>query len=388
MNPYPEYNWGVLPPNKGVDVGDWIQSGATKSHIEAAIAPYISETPKEATPADELREAIAQLKETKNVFERAILQQQITAKYKIGKDKLDELLSEIVSKEPLEITSMSDLFSDIYLEIQDKTEHPEKGIGITSGFFDIDAMTNGWQNGDLITLAARPSMGKTSLALSFTVNATKSNKSAGFMSLEMSKKQLMYKIISCESQINNNNLSRGNLKDHEWEPVANAGLAVGKLPLKILDSGISSHSDIAHKARELKKTGLDLLVIDYLQLLSTDSDNENVAIGRITRSLKLLAMELQIPIICLSQLSRGVEGRQNKRPMLSDLRGSGSIEQDSDIVIMMYRDEYYNPDSPERGVSEIMISKHRNGACGTVKLLFEPWFSRFKNLTNPRFAEQ
>jgi replicative DNA helicase len=380
MNPYPEYNWGVLPQNKGVDVGDWIESGVTRFHIEAAIAPYIAEIPKEITPVDEFRDAIAKLKSIAEPFERALLQQEITAKYKIRGEKLEELLSEIVSKEPIKITSMAELFSDVYLEIQDKTEHPEKGIGITSGFPVIDSITGGWQNGDLIILAARPSMGKSTLALNLAVNSAKSGHSVAFVSLEMSEKQLMYKIIACESRINNNNLSRGDLKDDEWEPVIKAGLEIGKLPLKILDNGISTHSDICHKVKSLKQTGLNLLVIDYLQLLSSDSDNENVAIGRITRSLKLLAMELQIPIICLSQLSRAVEARQNKRPMLSDLRSSGSIEQDADLVVFMYRDEYYNPDTPDRGIAEVMFSKHRNGVTGTVKLLFEPKFSEFKSL--------
>lgn len=204
-------------------------------------------------------------------------------------------------------------------------------------------------------------------------------------SLEMSKEQLVYRLLANASRIDSSRLRSGNISENEWSSIANAISTLSELPMYIDDAPNPSITELRSKARRLqseKGGALGLILIDYLQLMEgSGSDNRVQELSRITRSLKGLARELQVPVIALSQLSRGVEARTNKRPMLSDLRESGSIEQDADLVINLYRDEYYNPDSPDRGIAEVIIAKHRNGPVGTVKLLFEPRFTWFENLT-------
>jgi replicative DNA helicase len=203
-------------------------------------------------------------------------------------------------------------------------------------------------------------------------------------SLEMSKEQLVYRLLANASRIDSSRLRSGQISEHEWGTIASAIGTLSDLPIFIDDAPNPSIMELRSKARRLqseKGGALGLILIDYLQLMEgSGSDNRVQELSRITRSLKGLARELQVPVIALSQLSRGVEARTNKRPMLSDLRESGSIEQDADLVINLYRDEYYHPDSPDRGVAEVIIAKHRNGPVGTVKLLFEPKFTWFENM--------
>lgn len=209
-------------------------------------------------------------------------------------------------------------------------------------------------------------------------------------SLEMSKEQLVYRLLSSEAQIESGRLRSGRISQNEWEPLGHAISVLSQLPVFIDDTPNISVTEMRSKCRRLQAEqggALGLVLVDYLQLMEgSGSDNRVQELSKVTRSLKGLARELQVPVIALSQLSRGVESRTNKRPMMSDLRESGSIEQDADLIMMLYRDEYYNPDTPDRGIAEVIITKHRNGPVGTIKLLFEPQFTRFRNLAAPNRA--
>ncbi|NJN85889.1 MAG: replicative DNA helicase [Leptolyngbyaceae cyanobacterium SL_7_1] len=263
--------------------------------------------------------------------------------------------------------------------------------GISCGFYDLDAMTQGFQRSDLIIAAGRPSMGKTSFVLNIARNIAALHKlPVAVFSLEMSREQLVYRMLSSEVQIESGRLRSGRVSQNEWEPLGHAISVLSQLPIFIDDTPNISVTEMRSKARRLQAEQggvLGLILIDYLQLMeNSGSENRVQELSRITRALKGLARELNVPVIALSQLSRGVESRTNKRPMMSDLRESGSIEQDADLIIMLYRDEYYNPDTPDRGIAEIIINKHRNGPVGTIKLLFEPQYTRFRNLASPNRA--
>ncbi len=261
--------------------------------------------------------------------------------------------------------------------------------GISCGFYDLDAMTQGFQRSDLIIVAGRPSMGKTAAALQVARDIAAIHKlPVAVFSLEMSQEQLVQRLLSSEVQIEGNRLRSGRIAQHEWERLSHAIGILSELPIFIDDSPSPTMTEIRSKVRQLQAQqpkGLGMILLDYLQLMGGDGTNERVQeLSKITRSLKALAREVNVPVVALSQLSRGVESRTNKRPLMSDLRESGSIEQDADLVILLYRDEYYNPDTPDRGVCELIIAKHRNGPVGTVKLLFEPQYTKFKNLANPQ----
>ncbi len=259
--------------------------------------------------------------------------------------------------------------------------------GLSCGYYDLDAMTQGFQRSDLIIVAARPAMGKTSFTLNIARNIAAFHKlPVAVFSLEMSKEQLVQRMLSSEVRIESGRLRAGRISQQEWEPLGHAISTLSQLPIYIDDTPNITINEMRSKARRLQAEqggALGMIMIDYLQLMEGTSDNRVQELSKITRSLKGLARELNVPVIALSQLSRGVESRTNKRPMMSDLRESGSIEQDADLVMMLYRDEYYNPDTPDRGISEIIICKHRNGPTGTVKLLFEAQFTQFRNLAAP-----
>ncbi len=260
--------------------------------------------------------------------------------------------------------------------------------GISCGFYDLDAMTQGFQRSDLIIAAGRPAMGKTSFVLNIARNIAAFHRlPVAVFSLEMSKEQLVYRLLSSEVQIESGRLRAGRVSQNEWEPLGHAISVLSQMPVFIDDTPNISVTEMRSKARRLQAEqggALGLILIDYLQLMEgSGSENRVQELSRVTRALKGLARELNVPVIALSQLSRGVESRTNKRPMMSDLRESGSIEQDADLIIMLYRDEYYNPDTPDRGIAVVIFTKHRNGPVGTVKLLFEPQFTRFRNLASP-----
>jgi replicative DNA helicase len=256
--------------------------------------------------------------------------------------------------------------------------------GIPCGFYDLDAMTSGFGRSDLIIIAGRPSMGKTSFALNIAHNIAKEQHlPIAVFSLEMSKEQLSQRLLAAEAEIDSNRLRSGRLSQNDFEPLVRAMGDLANLPIYIDDTANLTVTQMRSQLRRLQSQypdKLGLVLLDYLQLMEGSSDNRVQELSKITRSLKGLARELNVPIVALSQLSRSVEQRTNKRPMMSDLRESGSIEQDADLIVMLYRDSYYNPDSPDRNAAEIIVTKHRNGPTGTVKLLFEPEFTQFRNM--------
>lgn len=258
--------------------------------------------------------------------------------------------------------------------------------GLTSGFKDLDSFTSGWQNSDLIIVAARPAMGKTSFCLNVAQHgALKGNKTVAIFSLEMSREQLVQRMISSTAKIDQQKLRTGRLYDKEWIALTNAIGPLAEAKIYIDDTPAISVREIRAKTRRLKaEKDLGLIVIDYLQLMSGGKrvESRQQEISEISRSLKALARELDIPIIALSQLSRAVEQSTDKRPSLSHLRESGALEQDADIVMFIYRDEYYNPESEKLGIAEIIIAKHRNGPVGTVELSFRKEFTMFGDLAN------
>jgi replicative DNA helicase len=284
------------------------------------------------------------------------------------------------------LTATADILIDTFSEIEQRS----LGVvlpGVPCGFYDLDAMTQGFQRSDLIIAAGRPSMGKTSFVLNMARNIAALQKlPVAIYSLEMSKLQLVYRLLSSEVEMESSRLRTGRIAQNEWEKLGHAISVLSQMPIFIDDTPNISVTEMRSKCRRLQAEqggALGLILIDYLQLMEGGSDNRVQELSKITRSLKGLARELNAPIIALSQLSRGVESRTNKRPMMSDLRESGSIEQDADLIMMLYREEYYEPDTPDRGIAEVIITKHRNGPTGTVKLLFEPQFTRFRNLASP-----
>lgn len=256
--------------------------------------------------------------------------------------------------------------------------------GIATGFIDLDYRTAGMQPSDLILVAARPSMGKTAFVLNIAEYvAFKQNQTVAIFSLEMSKEQLVNRLFSMESKVDSQHIRTGNLSDEEWEKLIESAGLIGKSNLIIDDTPGISISELRSKCRKYKlEHGLEMIIIDYLQLMtgSGRTDSRQQEISDISRSLKALARELNVPVIALSQLSRAVEQRPDHRPMLSDLRESGAIEQDADVVMFIYRDDYYNKDTEKKNIAEIIIAKQRNGPIGTIELVWLPDFTKFGNL--------
>ena len=257
--------------------------------------------------------------------------------------------------------------------------------GLATGFTDLDYKTSGFQPSDFILVAARPSMGKTAFVLNIAqYMAFKKDKAVAIFSLEMSREQLMNRLFSMESKVDSQSLRTGNLKDEEWSKLIESAGIIGESNLIIDDTPGISIAEMRSKCRKYKlEHGLDIIIIDYLQLMTGSgrgSDSRQQEISDISRSLKALARELNVPVVALSQLSRAVEQRTDHRPMLSDLRESGAIEQDADVVMFIYRDDYYNKDSEDKGIAEIIIAKQRNGPIGTVNLVWLPDYTKFANI--------
>lgn len=285
-----------------------------------------------------------------------------------------------------DLIHIKDLVVESYEEIEDRFNNKADLTGVTTGFYDLNDITSGLQQSDLIILAARPSMGKTAFALNLARNvAIEGGKPVAIFSLEMSKHQLVKRMLCAEAEVEMSRVNLGNMQSRDFEKLVNAMSTLAEAKIYINETGTTT-TDIKAQCRRLlmEEKELGLIVIDYLQLMEGGSDpkDRNQYIAAISRSLKMLAKELNVPILALSQLSRGVESRTDKRPMLSDLRDSGAIEQDADIVMFIYRDEYYNKENTEnKGKAEIIIAKHRNGATGTVELLFQAPITKFKNKT-------
>ena len=277
------------------------------------------------------------------------------------------------------------IVSNVMNQIERASKMDGNLTGIASGFLDLDYKTAGFQNSDLILIAARPSMGKTAFVLNVAEYAClHANVPLAIFSLEMSKEQLVNRLMAMESKVDAQKIRSGNLTDEDWESLIESGGKLGMAKMIIDDTPGITVSELRSKCRKYKlEEDIGMVIIDYLQLMSGNgrSDSRQQEISEISRSLKALARELNVPVIALSQLSRAVESRPDKRPMLSDLRESGAIEQDADVVMFIYRDEYYNKEKSEKkGIAEVIIGKQRNGPLGTVELVWLPEYTRFVNM--------
>jgi replicative DNA helicase len=300
--------------------------------------------------------------------------------------KAEEKVFNIVQqKDEQGLVHIRDTLTNSFIDIESRSQ----GLiepAIASGLYDFDNVINGgFQRSDLIIVAGRPAMGKSAFAINIAKNIASTGYAVAVFSLEMSKEQLGLRLLAAESRIQSSFLKSGKISQAQWEDLTKGISALQDLSIYIDDTANITISEMRSKLRRLQAespTGIGIVVVDYLQLMEGGGENRVQEISKITRGLKNLARELNVPIMALSQLNRGVESRTNKRPMLSDLKESGSIEQDADLVVMLYRDEYYNPDSPERAIAEAIVVKHRHGATGTTRLLFDAEFTQFKNLAN------
>ena len=279
------------------------------------------------------------------------------------------------------LVAVNDVLEGAIERIEDIENRGTGLSGLPTYFSDLDYYLSGLQEGNLIVLASRPSMGKSSLGLNISTNASKEGKVVAFFSLEMTKEELVQRVLFSEAKVTSGDARKGQLGPERWSRVVEAASKVNSLPLYFDDAPIITVTDIRAKSRRLKSSkGLDLIVVDYLQLMQSSSgDNRQQEIAEISRNLKNLARELRVPILALSQLNRAAEAREDKRPRLGDLRESGAIEQDADIVMMLYRDDYYNPGTEIPGVAEVNIVKNRSGQTGKVELFFSKEFTQFSN---------
>ncbi|MFR8467755.1 replicative DNA helicase [Eisenbergiella tayi] len=336
---------------------------------------------------------------TNIVAEKAMLRRLIRLMEEIanncyaGKDSMEVIMEETEKKvfNLVQRRNTGDYvpIREVVMNAMDKIEkasHNSGGVtGIATGFIDLDYRTAGMQPSDLVLIAARPSMGKTAFVLNIAQYvAFHSGECVAIFSLEMSKEQLVNRLFAMESKVDSQHLRTGNLSDMEWEKLIESAGMIGQSKLIIDDTPGISIADMRSKCRKFKlEMDLKMIIIDYLQLMSGSgrgTDSRQQEISDISRSLKALARELQVPVLALSQLSRAVEQRPDHRPMLSDLRESGAIEQDADVVMFIYRDDYYNPDTEKKGIAEINIAKQRNGPIGTIDLVWLPEFTKFANL--------
>ena len=299
-----------------------------------------------------------------------------------------QIFSVTKARKASEFKTAAEVVKSTRIQLENLAKNNQEVTGIATGFYDFDKLTSGLHPNELIIIAARPAMGKTAFALNIATNAAiSSGKSVAIFNLEMGAEQLMFRMISALGAVEGNKLKTGRLTHDDWKKVNEAMSELADAPIFIEDTPGITIGEIRAKCRRLASqgNGLGLIVIDYLQLISGGpgyGNNRQQEVSDISRSLKTMAMELGVPVIALAQLSRSVEGRENKRPIMSDLRESGSIEQDADIVTFLYRDDYYNKTTIEENnvsLSELIIGKHRNGATGTIELLFEKNISNFRN---------
>ena len=336
------------------------------------------------------------------VYDKAALRRLIKANEEIenmcymNKEPLEDIL-EVTEKKMFdllqhrsteEFVPIKDVVLSVINKIEASAKHKGTVTGISTGFYDLDYKTSGLQPSDLILIAARPSMGKTAFVLNLAQYIAVRNKvPTAIFSLEMSKDQLVNRILSMESKVDSQSMRTGNLSGADWEKLVESAGIISEAPLMIDDTPGISIADLRSKCRKFKlEQGLGLVIIDYLQLMSggRHSESRQQEISEISRSLKALAREINAPVIALSQLSRACETRPDHRPMLSDLRESGAIEQDADVVMFIYRDDYYDKDSEQKNIAEIIVAKQRNGPVQTVKLGWIPQQTKFVNLARPQ----
>ena len=330
----------------------------------------------------------------KAVLRRLIkLNEEIANTCYVGRESLDTILEDtekrvfnlVQRRNTGEFVPIRQIVMNAMDQIEKASKNKGNVTGIATGFIDLDYRTAGMQPSDLVLIAARPSMGKTAFVLNIAQHvAFKMNQTVAIFSLEMSKEQLVNRLFSLESKVDAQKLRTGNLSDNDWEKLIETAGIIGKSNLIIDDTPGISISELRSKCRKYKlEHGLKMIIIDYLQLMSGSgrgNDSRQQEISDISRSLKALARELAVPVLALSQLSRAVEQRPDHRPRLSDLRESGAIEQDADVVMFIYRDDYYNKDTEKKGIAEIIVAKQRNGPIGTIELVWLPEYTKFANM--------
>ncbi|TCO41777.1 replicative DNA helicase [Dokdonella fugitiva] len=386
-------------PYDAVTLGDWFQAQNLSDLVGGA--SYVIELAN-STPSAANITAYADI-----VREKSVLRQLIDAGTEIAGDafqpegRSSQELLEVAEQKVFHIAEagargrkgfvpMRSAVKEAFQILHQRYENRGSVTGLPTGFIDLDEMTAGLQPSDLIIVAARPSMGKTAFSVNMAEYAAlKTKKAVAVFSMEMSASQLAFRLISSLGRINQQHLRTGDLAEEEWPRVTNAITLLSEAKIFIDDTPALSPSELRARSRRLKREhDLGLIVIDYLQLMQVPGTKENRAteISEISRSLKALAKELNVPVIALSQLNRSLEQRTDKRPVMADLRESGAIEQDADVIMFIYRDEYYNPESGEKGVAEIIIGKQRNGPTGVVKLAFLGHYTKFENLASNSYA--
>lgn len=362
------------------------------------------DVPSEISSLDFLRNIVTNVITSANVKEYALivsekatlrklirLNDEISNMCYAGKENLDSILETteksvfdvLQRKNTSDFVPIRKVVMNAMKTIEAASRNQGHITGIATGFYELDHKTSGMQPADLVLIAARPSMGKTAFVLNIAQYAAfRQNKHVAIFSLEMTKEQLVNRLFSLEANVDAQHLRVGELTDQEWEKLVIGADTIGKSNLEIDDTPGIGISEMRSKCRKMKlERGLDMIIIDYLQLMSGSgrSESRQQEVSEISRSLKKLARELNVPVLALSQLSRAVEQRPDKRPMMSDLRDSGAIEQDADVCMFIYRDDYYNRDSEKKGISEIIIGKQRNGPVGTVELAWLPELTKFAN---------
>lgn len=340
---------------------------------------------------------------TKIVEEKALLRKLIKASSDIASmsydatdeavyvlDRAEKSIFDILQKRSTQgFTHIKDVLLDTFNRLEELYNSKSYITGIPTGFTDLDLKTAGLQNSDLVLIAARPGMGKTAMALNIAqYAAVQKHVPVAIFNLEMSKDQLVNRMLSSEVMVDSQKMRTGKLEDDDWNKIAQALAPLSEAPIFIDDTPGISVMDIRAKCRRLKlEKNLGLVVIDYLQLMQGRGrvENRQQEVSEISRSLKILAKELNVPVVTMSQLSRGPESRNDHRPMLSDLRESGAIEQDADIVMFLYRDDYYNPETEKKNIAEVIIAKHRNGSTGTIELRWFGEYTKFANLKRDEY---
>lgn len=375
-------------PIDGITVfGEMEKAGLTDGNTRSYLAQLMEITP---TSANVLEYAAI-------VRDKALLRQvaqaagEITALVQEGMGEAGEILEASEQKiyairrgqSAQEMVPLRQVLPDVLDRLGEMSEHENHLPGLSTGLSAIDQKITGLNKSDLILLAARPGMGKTSLALNVALNVAREGKTVAVFSLEMSREQLATRLLSSEALVENNRLRTGLLRETDWEKIAGAATVLNRLDIRIDDNPLLSVADMNAKCRRLE--GLALVVVDYLQLMTSagggrGGENRQQVVSDMSRMLKIMAKELNVPVICLSQLSRANEKRDDKRPMLSDLRESGAIEQDADIVLFLYRDDYYNEDSDKHNIAECIVAKNRHGETGKVELRWMPEYTQFSTL--------
>ena len=380
-------------PVDGITVAEELRKNGT--YDEQTTRRYLAELMEITPTSANVMEYVKIVRDKALLRGVAIAASEITAMVQEGigtaSDTLDAAEQKIFAvrrgQSAQDMVPISRVLPDVLERLGEMTESQDHMPGLSSGFSAVDAKITGLNKSDLLLLAARPGMGKTSFALNIALNVARSSrKTVAVFSLEMSAEQLVTRILSGEALVENYRLRTGNLRETDWQKIAAAASVLNQMDIRVDDNPMLSAADMNAKCRRLDNLGL--VVIDYLQLMTSAGDKSNRGENRqqvvsdISRMMKIMAKELNVPVICLSQLSRANEKRDDKRPMLSDLRESGAIEQDADIVMFLYRDDYYNEDSEKHNIAECIIAKNRHGETGKVELRWMPEYTQFATLDN------